>query len=36
LLGVGEQMFRRWCRRYEEAGEADLLDRQIAKGSGRR
>ncbi len=36
LLGVGERSFRRWCRRYEEAGEAGLLDRRIGKASGRR
>ena len=27
LLGMGERTFRRWCRRYEEDGEAGLLDR---------
>src|SRR5580765_3180641 len=31
LLGVGERTFRRWCRRYEEEGEAGLLDRRIGK-----
>jgi transposase len=36
LLGVGERSFRRWCRRYEEAGETGLLDRRIGKASGRR
>ncbi len=36
LLGVGERTFWRWCRRYEEDGEADLLDRRIGKVSGRR
>jgi transposase len=36
LLGVGERTFRRWCRRYDEAGEAGLLDRRIGKASGRR
>src|ERR1700681_3541230 len=36
LLGVGERSFRRWCRRYEEEGEAGLLDRRIGKASGRR
>ena len=34
LLGVGERTFRRWCRRYEEDGEAGLLDRRIGKASG--
>ena len=36
LLGVGERTFRRWCRRYEEAGEAGLLDRRLGKASGKR
>ena len=36
LLGVGERTFRRWCRRYEEEGDAGLLDRRIGKVSGRR
>ncbi len=36
LLSVGERTFRRWCRRYEEDGEAGLLDRRIGKASGRR
>lgn len=36
LLGMGERTFRRWCRRYEEAGEAGLLDRRIGKVSGKR
>src|SRR3984957_13614593 len=36
FLGVGERTFRRWCRRYEEDGEAGLLDRRIGKASGRR
>ena len=36
LLGVGERTFRRWCRRYEEEGEAGLLDRRLGKASGRR
>jgi transposase len=26
LLGVGERTFRRWCQRYEEDGEAGLLE----------
>ncbi len=34
LLGVGERTFRRWCRRYEEDGEAGLLDRRLGKASG--
>lgn len=36
LLGMGERTFRRWSRRYEEAGEAGLLDRRIGKMSGKR
>ena len=36
LLGMGERSFRRWCRRYEEEGEAGLLDRRIGKASGKR
>lgn len=36
LLGMGERTFRRWCRRYEEEGEAGLLDRRIGKVSGKR
>ena len=29
LLGVSERTFRRWTRRYEEEGEAGLVDRRI-------
>jgi|tagenome__1003787_1003787.scaffolds.fasta_scaffold20784265_2 transposase len=36
LLGVGERTFRRWCQRYEEDGEAGLLDRRLGKVSGKR
>src|SRR3954451_2325976 len=36
LLGVGERTFRRWCERYEEDGEAGLLDRRLGKASGKR
>ena len=36
LLGVGERTFRRWCQRYEEDGEAGLLDRRLGKASGQR
>jgi transposase len=35
LLGVTERTFRRWTRRYEEEGEAGLLDRRLGKASGR-
>ena len=33
LLGVSERTFRRWCRRYEEEGEAGLVDRRLGKPS---
>ena len=36
LLGVSERTFRRWRDRYDEAGEAGLLDRRLGKASGRR
>jgi transposase len=36
LLGMGERTFRRWSRRYEEDGDAGLLDRRIGKVSGKR
>ena len=36
LLGINERTFRRWCRRYEEEGEAGLLDRRIGKPSPKR
>jgi len=36
LLGVGERTFRRWRGRYEEDGEAGLLDRRLGKASGKR
>ena len=36
LLGVTERTFRRWTRRYEEEGEAGLIDRRLGKASGRR
>jgi transposase len=36
LLGVSERTFRRWTRRYEEDGEAGLVDRRLGKGAGRR
>ena len=34
LLGVSERTFRRWTRRYEEEGEAGLLDRRLGRASG--
>lgn len=36
LLGVSERTFRRWCGRYEETGEAGLLDRRLGHASGKR
>jgi transposase len=36
LLGVSERTFRRWTRRYEEEGEAGLIDRRLGKASGKR
>jgi len=36
LLGVGERTFRRWRQRYEEDGEAGLLDRRLGKASAKR
>ena len=36
LLGVSERTFRRWCQRFEDAGEAGLLDQRLGKASGKR
>src|SRR6202051_4970895 len=36
LLWVSERTFRRWTRRYEEGGEAGLMDRRLGKASGKR
>jgi transposase len=36
LLGVGERTFRRWRQRYEDDGEAGLLDRRLGKISSKR
>lgn len=36
ILGVTERTFRRWHRRYDEDGEAGLLDRRLGKRSPRR
>ena len=36
LLGITERTFRRWCHRYEEAGDAGLLDRRLGGVSGNR
>ncbi len=35
LLGMNERTFRRWVRRYEEAGEEGLMDRRHGRKSGR-
>ena len=36
LLGIDERTFRRWRDRYDEEGEAGLLDRRLGKASGKR
>jgi transposase len=36
MLGISERTFRRWCRRYDEAGESGLLDRRLGQPSPRR
>ena len=36
LLGITERTFRRWCVRFEEAGDAGLLDRRLGGVSGKR
>jgi len=36
MLGVSERTFRRWCKRFEEDGEAGLLDRRLGRPSGKR
>ena len=36
MLGVSERTFRRWCRRFEEEGEAGLLDRRLGRPSPKR
>ena len=36
LLGVSERTFRRWCRRFEDDGEAGLLDRRLGRPSPKR
>src|SRR3954452_16826652 len=36
MLGVSERTFRRWCRRYEDDGEAGLLDRRLGRASPKR
>lgn len=36
MPGVSERTFRRWCKRYEEDGEAGLLDRRLGRPSAKR
>ncbi len=36
LLGVSERTFRRWCQRFEDGGDAGLLDRRLGRASGKR
>ena len=35
VLGMSERTFRRWVERFEEAGEAGLVDRRLGRRSGR-
>src|ERR1019366_1522050 len=35
-FGMSERTFRRWNQRFEEDGEAGLLDRRLGKASGKR
>jgi transposase len=35
LLGMGERTFRRWRRRFEDEGDAGLVDRRLGKPSGK-
>jgi transposase len=36
MLGITERTFRRWCVRFDDAGEAGLLDRRLGGVSGKR
>ena len=36
LLGIDERTFRRWRQRFEDDGEAGLVDRRLGKASGKR
>jgi len=36
MLGVSERTFRRWCRRFEDEGEAGLVDRRLGRPSPKR
>ena len=36
MLGISERTFRRWCHRYQEDGEAGLLDRRLGRVSAKR
>jgi transposase len=36
LLGISERTFRRWCVRFDDSGDAGLLDRRLGQASGRR
>jgi transposase len=35
VLGIGERTFRRWRRRFEDEGDAGLVDRRLGKVSGK-
>ena len=36
MLGVSERTFRRWCKRFEDEGEAGLVDRRLGRPSPER
>lgn len=36
MLGVSERTFRRWCKRFEDEGEAGLSDRRLGRPSPKR
>jgi transposase len=36
LLGISERTFRRWCVRFDDSGDASLLDRRLGQVSVRR
>jgi transposase len=36
MLGMNERTFRRWCKRFEDEGEAGLLDRHLGRPSAKR
>jgi transposase len=36
MLGVSERTFRRWCKRFDDEGEAGLADRRLGRRSPKR